>query len=48
MEQKKQNKYIACESIIKAVRNWQKIENLPVSGLLFMCILYLKLCQISL
>lgn len=48
MEQKKQNKHIACESIIKAVRNWQKIEKLPVSGLLFMCILYLELCQISL
>ena len=39
---------VYCESIIKAVRNWQKIENLPVSGLLFMCILYLELCQISL
>ena len=50
MEQKEQNKYIACESIIKTVRNWQKykIENLPVSGLFFMCILYLELCQISL
>lgn len=47
-KRKKQNKYIACENIIKAVRNWQKIENLPVSGLLFMCILYLELCQISL
>lgn len=48
MEQKKQNKYIACKSIIKAVRNRQKIENLSVSGLLFMCNLYLELCQISL
>ena len=37
-----------CKSIIKAVRNWQKIENLLVSGLLFMCNLYLELCQISL
>ena len=29
-------------------RNWQKIENLSVFGLLFVCNLYLELCQISL
>ena len=39
---------LTCESIIKAVRNRQKIENLSVFGLLFMCNLYLELCQISL
>ena len=39
---------LTCKSIIKAVRNWQRIENLLVSGLLFMCDLYLELCQISL
>ena len=47
-KRKRQNRYITCKSIIKAVRNWQKIENLLVSGLLFMCNLYLELCQISL
>ena len=39
---------LTCKSIIKAVRNWQKIENLSVFGLLFVCNLYLELCQISL
>ena len=39
---------ITCKSIIKAVRNRQKIENMSVFGLLFMCNLYLELCQISL
>ena len=47
-KRKRQNRYITCKSIIKAVRNRQKIENLSVFGLLFMCNLYLELCQISL
>ena len=40
-KQKRQNKYINLQEYnIKAVRNWQKIENLSVFGLLFMCNLY--------